>query len=80
MLLQYISGAMQKAHYEILSDDQSYYGEIQGFDGVWANADTLEACRQELQEVLEEWILMHVARHVVLPVVDGVTLSVEPAA
>jgi len=25
--------------------------------GAWANAETLEACRDELQEVLEGWII-----------------------
>ncbi len=48
---------MKKAHYEILSDDGTFYGEIPGFDGVWANAGTLEDCRNELEESLEEWIL-----------------------
>ncbi len=36
-----ISGAMPAAKYEILSDDKSFYGEIPGFHGVWANALTL---------------------------------------
>jgi hypothetical protein len=50
--------AMCRARYEILQDDGSFYGEIPGFDGVYANSDTLEACRGELREVLEEWILL----------------------
>lgn len=53
MLANYIRTAMKKAHYEILLDDGTFYGEIPGFDGVWANADTLEECRDELVEVLE---------------------------
>ena len=62
MLTGYIRAAMRKAHYEILPDDGSFYGEIDGFQGVYANADTLEACRDELEEVLEEWILLRVSR------------------
>ncbi len=58
MLRDYIRAAMGKAHYEILSDDGAIYGEIPGFQGVWANASTLEGCRHELEEVLEEWILL----------------------
>jgi len=42
MLRQYIEAAMRRAKYEILQDDESYYGEIPGFDGVYANAPTLE--------------------------------------
>jgi predicted RNase H-like HicB family nuclease len=58
MLTDYIRAAMHRARYEILLDDGTFYGEIPGFDGVYANADTLEACREELREVLEEWILL----------------------
>jgi predicted RNase H-like HicB family nuclease len=71
MLTGYIRAAMRKAHYEILSDDGSFYGEIEGFQGVYANADTLEACRDELEEVLEEWILLRVSRQLDLPAATG---------
>ena len=77
MLTNYIRAAMRRAHYEILPDDGTYYGEIPGFDGVFANAATLEACREELEEVLEEWILFRVSRSLPLPVVDGLELAVK---
>ena len=67
MLTAYIKAAMRTATYEILADDKSFYGEITGFDGVYANADTLEACRDELEEVLEEWILFRTAKNLPLP-------------
>ena len=57
MLTAYINAAMQKAHYEILPEDEGYFGIIEGLQGVWAQAGTLEACRLELKEVLEEWIV-----------------------
>ena len=66
MLTRYISGAIAKAKYEILPDDGTYYGEIPGFEGIYANAATLEACREELIEVLEEWILFRVSRNLEL--------------
>jgi len=59
---------MRRARYEILSDDGTFYGEILGFDGVYVNTDTLEACREELGEVLEEWILFRVSRNLPLPI------------
>lgn len=77
MLTQYIQAAMRLARYEILPDDGSFYGEIPGFQGVWANAETLEGCRDELAEVLEEWIFLHLADNTPLPVVNGLKLSVE---
>lgn len=77
MLTEYIAAALKKARYEILPDDGSFYGSIEGFDGVWANSPTLEECRAELQEVLEDWLLISIARHVSLPVVDGIELRVK---
>jgi predicted RNase H-like HicB family nuclease len=77
MLNQYIQAALRQAKYEILSDDGSFYGEIPGFQGVYANAETLEDCREELAEVLEEWIFLHLADNTPLPVVNGLKLSVE---
>lgn len=80
MLTSYIRAAMRRAKYEILSDDGSFYGEIPEFRGVYANADTLEACREELEEALEEWILFRVSRNVSLPVVDGIELTIKEVA
>jgi predicted RNase H-like HicB family nuclease len=79
MLTEYIEAAMRKARYEILPDDNTFYGEIPGFDGVYANADTLETCRRELREVLEDWLLLSISRHLPLPVVDGIELKVREA-
>lgn len=69
MLTKYIRAALGKARYEILPDDGSFYGEIVGFNGVYANASTLEQCRDELEEVLEGWILLRVSLHFPLLVV-----------
>ncbi len=80
MLSKYIQAALNKAIYEILPDDGSFYGEIVGFDGVYATADTLEACREELKDVLEGWILLRVSLHFPLPAVDGIELPVGEVA
>jgi predicted RNase H-like HicB family nuclease len=80
MLTAYVKAAMRRARYEILPDDGSFYGEIPDFCGVYANADTLEACRDELEEVLEEWILLRVSRQLALPVVDGLSPRVTEVA
>ncbi len=80
MITDYIRAAMARAHYEIIDDDHSYYGEIPGFDGVWANASSLEQCRTELEEVLEGWILFRVYQRLSLPEVDGLTLEISEVA
>lgn len=57
MLTEYIEKKLYAARYKILGDG-NYFGEIPGLQGVWASAKTLEDCRKELQEVLEEWIIL----------------------
>jgi len=79
VLTAYIRAAMKRVQYEKL-EDGSYYGEIPGFQGVWGNAPSLEACRDELQEVLEDWILLGLRLGHPLPVVDGIDLNVTTAA
>ena len=79
MLTRYIQAAMKRAQYEIL-DDKSFYGTIPGFDGVWSNEPTLESCRQELQEALEDWILLGVSLNHELPIVDGIELKYSEVA
>ncbi|MCX7049439.1 MAG: type II toxin-antitoxin system HicB family antitoxin [Candidatus Sumerlaeota bacterium] len=80
MLLNYVQAAMRDAQYEILPDDGMYYGEIPACNGVYAHAKTLEKCREELQEVLEEWILFRVSRNMKLPVISGQKLAIRKAA
>ena len=80
MLTEYIRAAMRQAKYEILSDDGTYYGEIPGFQGVYGNAKTLEDCREELESVLEDWLLFSVSRNLPVPVVDGIELKIKEVA
>jgi len=80
MLTNYLRAAMHKAKYEILADDHTFYGQIPGFDGVYANAITPEACREELEDVLEEWTLFRVSQHLSLPDVDGLDLTIRKVA
>ncbi len=56
MLSEFVSKKLGQARYEIL-EDGTYYGEIIGLKGVWANTKTLEDCRKELQSALEDWIV-----------------------
>jgi len=76
MIRQFIDKAIEQAKYEILSDDGSFYGEIPICRGVYANAKSLEKCRKELEEILEEWILFRIHKNLSLPVVDGIKLEI----
>jgi predicted RNase H-like HicB family nuclease len=52
----YINAVMQGATFKELEDNAGFFGSIPGFQGVWANAATVEETRAELAEVLEEWV------------------------
>ena len=65
ILTKYIQTAMHHAIYKLL-EDSTFYGEIAGFQGVYANAETLETCRDLLQEVLEGWIILGLRLHTAL--------------
>jgi predicted RNase H-like HicB family nuclease len=80
MLTDYLRAAMRHAKYELLSDDGSFYGEIPGFEGVYANSNALESCREQLEEVLEEWVLFRISRNLALPTVDGLKIEIKKVA
>jgi predicted RNase H-like HicB family nuclease len=80
MLTKYIASAMVKAKYEILQEDSTFYGEIPGFEGVYANAIDLETCRDELEEVLEEWLFFRISRNMPVPTVNGMKLKINKIA
>jgi predicted RNase H-like HicB family nuclease len=75
MLTEYLQSALRRSCYKQL-EDRSWFAEIPGFQGVWANADSVEACRAELVEVLEEWLLLKIHDHDDIPALDGLDLSV----
>jgi predicted RNase H-like HicB family nuclease len=79
VLIRYCTEALQRAAYKVL-EDGSWFAEIPGFAGVWANAETVEATREELYEVLQEWLLLKLRDGDELPVVGGIDLNVLSAA
>jgi predicted RNase H-like HicB family nuclease len=80
MIQEYLNKAMETAHYEILEGNEGFYGSIPDAPGVWATGETLEACRRELLEVLEEWILLGVKLDHALPEFAGVSLTINLVA
>ena len=76
MLTDYIAAAMRLAEYKMLEDD-TYWGEIPPLQGVWANADSLKECEEELESVLEDWITLGLRFGDPMPEIDGVKLSTK---
>jgi predicted RNase H-like HicB family nuclease len=67
MILEYINAALEKAKYEIIEDDEPYYGEIPGLKGIWATGKTLEECRRNLAETIEGWIIIRLKKGLPIP-------------
>lgn len=79
MLFEYIQGALENAEYKKL-DDGTWFADIPGFVGVWANRKTVEECRKELVEVLEEWLILKLKDGDPIPHVHGKELGVREVA
>ncbi len=80
MLIKYLAAAMHQAHYEFLKNDGKFYGEIPPCKGVYATGKTLEACRETLEEVLEEWLLFRISKNLEIPSIKGIKLHVKEVA
>ena len=66
MLSHFIDEKLHQAAYKLL-EDGTYFGEIIGIKGVWADGKTLEQCRNELREVLESWLIVSLRHGDVIP-------------
>jgi predicted RNase H-like HicB family nuclease len=66
MITDYIRKKLSIAKYKIL-ENGTYFGEIPGCRGVWASSTNLESCREELQEVLEDWIVLKLKNNEKIP-------------
>ncbi len=79
MLVEYIQAAMENADYKKL-EDESWFAEIPGFEGVWANGKSVERCRRELVEVLEEWLILKIKDKDPIPVVKDIDINIKEMA
>lgn len=71
MITEYIEAALTQARYEIIDDEEPYYGEVPPLQGVWATGKSLEECRRNLREVTEGWIIVRLKKGLSIPPIDG---------
>jgi predicted RNase H-like HicB family nuclease len=67
MIVEYIEAALARANYEIIRDEEPYYGEVPDLKGVWATGKTLEERRKKLAEVIEGWIIIRLKKGLPIP-------------
>ncbi len=70
MISDYLDTAMKRAHYEIIEDEEPFYGEISECQGVWATGANLEQCRHNLLEALEGWLTLGLQRGLPIPAIE----------
>jgi predicted RNase H-like HicB family nuclease len=75
MLVDYLSAALERATYEKIEDEEPYYGEIPGIQGVWAAGRTLEECRRKLMQALEDWVFFSIYRGAAIPPMGEIVLE-----
>ena len=67
MLIQYIQTALEHAKYEIIEDEEPYYDEVLEFQGVWASGKNLEECRNNLEDVIDELMIIGLKKGLFIP-------------
>lgn len=78
MISRYIDEALRRARYDKL-DDGIFCAEVPGLRGVLATGETLEGCRNQLAEVVEEWLLIRVAKRLPVPRLGKIAIRVTMA-
>lgn len=71
MIREYVDAALSRAKYEIIDDEEPYYGEIPDLEGVWATGKTLEECRKNLADVVDGWLIVRLRRGLPIPAIWG---------
>ncbi|MBF8265864.1 MAG: hypothetical protein HW384_1728, partial [Dehalococcoidia bacterium] len=59
--------ALKRAKYEIIEDEEPYYGEVPELEGVWASGKTLEDCRHNLADVIDGWLFVRLHKELPVP-------------
>jgi len=77
MFAEYVQAAMERAHYEIIDDEEPFYSEVPELKGVWATGKTLEECRKNLKSGIEGWIALRLRMGRAIPPIGGVTINVS---
>jgi len=75
MLAQFLDVAIKIARYEIIEDDAGHWGEIPGFQGVWAKQETLAGCQCDLRETLSDWIALRLRLGLEIPEIARLNLN-----
>ena len=75
MIHEYIQASLESAHYEIIEDEEPYYGETAALQGVWATGRTLEECRRSLAETIDGWLFVRIQKNLDISEIEGISIK-----
>lgn len=76
LITRYAMLATWRAEAERL-DDGSWYADINGFPGVWAQGDSEQEALKNVEAVVRDWVLLKIMdRDRDLPIIDEIDLNV----
>jgi len=76
-ITNYIENLLRKAQYEYDKETKSWCASVKDLPGAYAQADTVEEVREQLAEVIEDYVLVSIREKQSLP--DFKKLSLERA-
>lgn len=76
MISRYIEEALKRARYELIEDDEPWYGEVPELQGVWATGTSEEECRERLGEAVEGWVVFSIANGFPIPALGDAAIHV----
>ena len=79
VISKYVIEALHRAKYRLV-DGNTYCATVTGLPGVIAAGRTLESCRDQLAEVVEEWLLVRVAHGLPIPRLGTAEVQVKKAS
>jgi predicted RNase H-like HicB family nuclease len=62
-----------------MMEDKRFFATIPPCEGLWADGDTLEGAREQLREVLEDWILIKARHGDTFPIISGLDINPQAA-
>ena len=73
-LQRYILAGLSRAKYEFDSELKIYVASVSQLPGVVVQAKTIELAREELSEVIEDWVLLALQFGDIIPTLGGIKI------
>jgi predicted RNase H-like HicB family nuclease len=76
LLQKYIQASLRKAKYNFDEETQSYVAVVEELPLCWGQGNTHEEAREELENVIEGWVLLSIQRGESIPPMQSVNLNI----